>query len=215
MDPFSYGYNRATPTASYMNASAIITSLLDIVSKNGNFLLDIGPQANGTIIDVEAANLRQAGVWIKDHAEAIFNTTYWFITPEENEGGNELRFTQTGDAFYICSLVKPGSELVIESPVPWVEGDNVTVVGGNASGTVVPSRKAGNGSLVLDLDESVLNGDSFTWVFKIGYGGANNGSTSNGTGSGSVPSSGGGRVESVVMGAGFALFLTFLVGLSL
>lgn len=215
MDPFSYGYNRATPTASYMNASTIITSLLDIVSKNGNFLLDIGPMANGTILDIEAANLREAGVWIKNHAEAIFNTTYWFITPEENGVGKELRFTQTGDAFYICSLVKPGSELVIGSPVPWVEGDEVTAVGGNASGTVVPSRKAENGSLVLDLGDNVKNGDEFAWVFKIEYGGTDNGTSSNGTGSGTVPSSGGGRVESVVMGAGFALMLTFLVGLSL
>ena len=78
MDPFSYGYNRATPDNAYMNASTIVTSLLDIVSKNGNFLLDVGPQANGTIIEVEQNNLRLAGVWIKDHAEAIFNTTYWF-----------------------------------------------------------------------------------------------------------------------------------------
>ncbi|KAF8865386.1 glycoside hydrolase [Acephala macrosclerotiorum] len=215
MDPFSYGYNRATPTASYMNASTIITSLLDIVSKNGNFLLDIGPMANGTILDVEAANLREAGTWIKNHSEAIFNTTYWFITPEENGAGQELRFTQTGNAFYICSSVKPGSDLVIESPVPWVEGDNVTVVGGNASGTVVPSRKVENGSLVLGMDESVRNGEVFAWVFKISYGGTDNGTSTNGTSPGGVSSSGGGRVESVVMGAGLALLLTFLVGLSL
>jgi alpha-L-fucosidase len=96
MDPFSYGYNRATPAYGYMNASGIVTSLIDIVSKNGNFLLDVGPQPNGTIIDVEQTHLRQGGVLIKDHAEAIFNTTYWFITPEE---GSQIRFTQTLDAF--------------------------------------------------------------------------------------------------------------------
>jgi hypothetical protein len=64
MDPLSYGYNRATPTYAYMNASSITTSLIDIVSKNGNFLLDVGPQANGTIIDVEQTNFREGGVWI-------------------------------------------------------------------------------------------------------------------------------------------------------
>ena len=30
-------------------------------------------------------NLREAGAWINTHAEAIFNTTYWFATPEEGE----------------------------------------------------------------------------------------------------------------------------------
>jgi alpha-L-fucosidase len=82
-----------------MNASTIVTSILDNVSKNGNFLLDVGPQANGTIISVEQDNLHEAGAWIKCHAEAIFNTTYWFITPEENAAGKELRFTQTLEAF--------------------------------------------------------------------------------------------------------------------
>ena len=89
MDSSSYGYNRATPASAYMNASAIIASLVDIVSKNGNFLLDIGPKADGTIDETEQKNLREAGVWIKANVEAIFNTTYWFMTP----GSEDVRFT--------------------------------------------------------------------------------------------------------------------------
>lgn len=170
MDPFSFGYNRATPAASYMDPTTIVTSLIDIVSKNGNFLLDVGPQANGTIIAVEQDNLREAGVWIKGHAEAIFNTTFWFITPEENTDRKELRFTQTLGAFYILSLVEPEvGSLSIDSPVPWVLGDQITVVGGNASGVVVPSSRAGNGSLILSLSDEVVGADEFAWVFKIDF----------------------------------------------
>jgi alpha-L-fucosidase len=180
MDPFSYGYNRATPISAYITPSEIVTSLIDIVSKNGNFLLDIGPQANGTIVDIEKKNLRDAGVWIKSHGEAIFNTTYWFITPEE---GDTVRFTQTPDAFYILTLYAPNATLVLDSPVPYVAGDQVTIVGGNMSGSVVPSRLLSNGSLELTISDAVVAADEYSWVFKIAFGGVG----VNGTVTGSAP----------------------------
>jgi alpha-L-fucosidase len=109
-------------------------------------------------------NLREAGSWIHDHAEAIFNTTYWFVTPEENN----LRFTKTKDAFYITCLAEPGAVLEISSPVPWVDGDEVRVVGGNMSGTVVPSERFGEG-VRLDIPGKVRAADRYAWVFKVGY----------------------------------------------
>ncbi|KAI0475354.1 glycoside hydrolase [Xylariaceae sp. FL0804] len=166
MDPYSYGYNRATPAAAYLAPADIVASLVDIVSKNGNFLLDIGPTANGTIVQVEQDNLRAAGAWIRDHGEAIYNTTYWSITPAE---GDALRFTQTADAFYISALYAPNATLVVDSPVPYVSGDAVTVVGGGAAGTVVPSRLLANGSLQLTVSDEVRDADKWCWVFKIPF----------------------------------------------
>lgn len=198
MDPFSYGYNRATPDEDYLTPQGIVTDLMDIISKNGNFLLDVGPTANGkigpqscwsrrwdwadtdrcsfigTIIDIEQRNLRAAGTWIKSHAEAIFNTTYWSITPEE---GLAFRFTQTLDAFYITTLYAPNDTLVLSSPVPYLEGDEVTVVGGNLSGTVIPS-KLSNGRLILTISDDVKDADEYAWMFKISY-------ATSGTGAGS------------------------------
>ena len=168
MDPFSYGYNRATPASAYLSPQGIVTSLMDIISKNGNFLLDVGPTANGTIIATEQNNLRAAGQWIKSHAEAIFNTTYWFITPEE---GDAVRFTQNSNAFYITALYQPNATLTLDSPVPYVPGDKVTVVGGNMSGTVVPTRLLGNGSLQMTISDAIRQADSLSWVFKISFGG--------------------------------------------
>lgn len=165
MDPDSYGYNRATPASAYMNASSIVTSLVDIVSKNGNLLLDVGPQANGTIIEVEQRNLRDAGAWIKDHSEAIFDTSFWFVTPEE---GDNVRFTTTMDAFYIHVMARPNGTVSIASPVPWVAGDKVTVVGGSMNGTVVPSKAFGKG-VELTVSDKVSDADKWSWVFKVSY----------------------------------------------
>lgn len=178
MDPYSYGYNHLTPLEDYMKPDELVTSLVDIVSKNGNFLLDVGPRADGTIIQVEQDNLRAAGKWIKSHGEAIYGTRYYFITPQEGEA---IRFTQTTDAFYILTLYPPNGTLVLNSPLPYVPGDQITVVGGNMSGTVVPSRMADNGSLVITVDDKVKNADQYSWVFKISYNGTvANGSASDG-----------------------------------
>lgn len=182
MDPYSYGYNRATPDEAYLKPKDIVTSLVDIVSKNGNFLLDIGPKADGTIVEIEKMNIRTAGAWIKDHGEAIFNTTYWFITPEE---GDAIRFTQNANAFYIFTLFAPNETLVLDSPVPYVDGDEVQVLGGNMSGSVVPARLLANGSLELSISEVVRSGDRFSWVFKIPFGGVDD-VDSNGSWTGGV-----------------------------
>lgn len=169
MDPYSYGFNLATKTQQYMNASSIVKNLVDVVSKNGNYLLDIGPRGNGSIPEIEAQHLREAGKWIKNHGEAIFNTTSWFVTSQE---GKDVRFTTTMDAFYVFVMNQLNSSLLLTSPVPWIAGDKVTVVGGNLHGTIVPSSFSMVGSqplLRLDISDAVRRADKWVWVFKITY----------------------------------------------
>jgi alpha-L-fucosidase len=165
MDPYSYGYNAATPDEAYMEASTVITTLVDIVSKGGNFLLDIGPKADGSIPDVEVRALKEAGSWISGHAESIYSTKPWFVAPQE---GEHIRFVTSEDAFYISFLERPEGIISIESPVPWVVGDNVTVVGGKLAGTMVKSWKDSAGRLTMDLGE-VAKSDKWVWVLKISY----------------------------------------------
>lgn len=164
----------------------------------------------GVIVDIEQRNLRAAGVWIKSHAEAIFNTTYWSITPEE---GDTVRFTQTPDAFYISTIYAPNDTLVLNSPVPYVDGDEVTVVGGNMSGTVVPSQLS-DGRLTLTISEDVKNADEYAWVFKIAFRGVSstNGGGSGGSSSGSGDGDGSGNGAQALRGSSV---LALAVSLSL
>lgn len=165
MDPFSFGYNYQTPDSQYLTGSGIIQSLVDIVSKNGNFLLDIGPMHNGTIPTIMKTGLLQAGSWLKGHGEGIYSTRYWSVTP----GLGELRYTTTEGAFYIFYLEQPPSSLVINDPVPWLPGDTVTVLGGSQHGTVINTTRASNGSLILSLTDSIIKGDQYVWGFKLAY----------------------------------------------
>ena len=85
----------------YKSSRQIICDLIDIVSKNGNLLLNIGPKADGTITKEETAVLLDLGKWLQVNGEGIYGTTYWktfgegTVNAEEGffKDGNEKAFT--------------------------------------------------------------------------------------------------------------------------
>lgn len=168
MDPFSYGFNRATPDDAYMNATTLVTTLVDMVSKNGNLLLNIGPRADGTIPQPEVDALREAGGWIAAHGEAVFNTTYWFQRAEVRDEKADVRFTQTEDALYITSLEKPeGGRLEVRAPVPVLPGDKVSLLGVE-EGEGLEWSFDGEVFTIL-VDEETVERGKHAWVFKLEY----------------------------------------------
>ncbi|KAI1435815.1 glycoside hydrolase family 29 protein [Xylaria sp. CBS 124048] len=178
MDPFSYGYNSATAPGAYMNASTLVQTLVDVVAKNGNLLLDVGPRADGTIVEAEVRNLKEAGRWIHGHGEAIFNTTVWFVRTEVVGDGVDVRFTQTETAFYVLFLERPGVEegfIRVPAPVPILEGDVVSMVGvgvGEEGGEHLAWHVNGKGEesvLNVQVDDALLDKDDYCWVFRIQY----------------------------------------------
>ncbi|MFJ8487621.1 alpha-L-fucosidase [Streptomyces sp. NPDC094038] len=161
LDPRSYGYNRQTPDDAYMTTEEVVHSLVDIVSKNGNFLLDIGPRADGTIPEIMQTRLRETGAWLAVNGEAIHGTTYWSRMAQL---GDDLRFTVRPDgAFYIHSLTRPGAKLTVEAPVPVRTGDRVTMLGHGRPLTWTVS----NGALVIDVPEAARRAGQHAWVFKV------------------------------------------------
>ncbi|KAI1147919.1 alpha-L-fucosidase [Nemania diffusa] len=175
MDPYSYGYNGATPAGAYMNASAVVRTLVDVVAKNGNLLLDIGPRADGSIVQAEVDSLREAGAWIRGHGEALFNTTFWFVRTEVLGEGLDVRFTQTEEAFYVLFLERPvvvDGAVGVPAPIPILEGDEVSLLavhgGGNLAWDVV-SNEGGQKELNIKVDDTLLDQEEFCWVFKIKY----------------------------------------------
>jgi len=66
---------------------------VDILSKGGNYLLNIGPDGKGHVPETSAENLREMGKWIHKNADAVYGTTRW-KTP--NEGQEETLLDGTG-----------------------------------------------------------------------------------------------------------------------
>lgn len=86
--------------------------LCDVVSKNGNLLLNIGPRADGTIPDGMQRRLLAMGEWLQVNGEAIYGTRPW---ARFKQAAPEMHFTAKPDALYAILLHKPDAPFVIET----------------------------------------------------------------------------------------------------
>lgn len=140
----SWGYVR---NDTYRTARSLLAELIDIVSKNGNMLLNIGPRANGTIPAKVRHILLRMGAWLKVNGQAIYGTRPWVLygegpTPSAKKRDNkqhytpqDIRFTQKKGVLYALGLVRPhdGRVLikVLYSATPYLPGPitHVTLLG--------------------------------------------------------------------------------------
>ncbi len=83
---YSYGLNRAERIDDYKTGREFILTLIDLVSRGGNLLLDIGPAGDGTIPPIMEQRLLEIGDWLKVNGEAIYGTRFAGRSCQWSEG---------------------------------------------------------------------------------------------------------------------------------
>jgi len=149
---FSFGYNRNEPLSNYRSVQELVLMLVDLVSRGGNLLLDVGPAGDGRIPEIMQSRLVEMGDWLKVNGEAIYGTKTWnkpcqwsrgkkrdqefkeyksdyklmesIGKPKEGKAVIEAFFTTKPGVLYAITPGWPGKELVLRDVRP---ANNATV----------------------------------------------------------------------------------------
>lgn len=117
----SWGYNENTP---YTTADAVVDKIIDIVSKNGNMLLNIPIRADGTLDETATGILEDVGKWFRVNGEGIYGTRPWYMfgegktvmphkTIESPFTYRDIRYTTKGEYLYAFVLDWPNNKTVV------------------------------------------------------------------------------------------------------
>jgi alpha-L-fucosidase len=160
----SYGFNRAENLDDYSSSGELIIELIDIVSRGGNLLLNVGPTADGRIPVIMQQRLRDIGNWLEVNGEAIYGTRK-YREPKKTIDGVDVYFTQKPNALYAIMNGWPPKEfrLPVEDPR---NVKRVTILGQN-----LLSWKTEGDHLVLDIPRLTIDQlpCMHAWVLKIEF----------------------------------------------
>ena len=178
----SWGY---VEDDTFKSPEFIVHQLIDIVSKNGNLLMNIGPKADGTIPQEVQRVLLDVGAWLKVNGEAIYGTRPWRVYgegPTKIAAGSfhdtdtrpytpeDFRFTTKGSVLYAIGMAQPAKgETVIQSLAKSVGGElvkSVALVGSDAK--VQFDQRVDGLHVKLPAQESV----KYAYVLRVAFNGA-------------------------------------------
>lgn len=156
----TFGYNQDTDPEDCLTPKQFIDKVIDGVSRNGNFDINVGPTAAGEIPDYEQYPLLKLGEWLETNGEAIYETQY-FSTQTEGD----IRFTCKGDYVYAIFLKWQGEEFKLKSAKP-VENSQITMLG--VPGELKWNWDNTNGlTIYYPKQKSKPTSCSYAWAFKI------------------------------------------------
>jgi alpha-L-fucosidase len=157
----SFGYNRNESLEHYESSASLVHMLIEKVARGGNLLLDIGPDADGTIPVIMQQRLLDMGGWLKVNGEAIYGTTTWEGAPALKKDATQF-FTRKGNDLYLLCTSYPTAPL----SVPNIrKPKSISLLG---SRTVVQSSLTANRVTITPPPaQPARESGQFAWVFKL------------------------------------------------
>ncbi len=129
----SFGYNQFETADHYLTLEQLVHSFIDVVSKNGNLLLNVGPRADGSISELQVARLRGLGGWLQRNGGGIFGSRPWFKAESTTRDHVQVRFTRCTvhdrDVVNVFVLGVPKAAHVVIKDFNCPPGSEVTILG--------------------------------------------------------------------------------------
>lgn len=146
------------PNDIYKSSEVLITNLVDVVSKGGNFLLNIGPSPEGTLDSAAYKRLEDIGRWMKVNGEAIYETRKYDVIGESNG----VRYTQSKDkkTIYVFISDVPAGPIVLDH-VAYSNKYTISLLGSKQK--VLSSNDNGHLKLIFPKESK----GEYMWTVKL------------------------------------------------
>ena len=135
---FSFGYNQDEDERQSLSGTALVRLLVDVVSKNGNLLINVGPAADGSIPSLQRQAMREMGAWLLANGDAVYGTRPWIRAGEPV--GAPRSYTRSPGRVHVHALdpatgvLDLPAELAAANDARWADG-SVAQVAVRADGT--------------------------------------------------------------------------------
>jgi alpha-L-fucosidase len=158
----SWSYN---PNNNYKSTRRLIHLLVDIVSKGGNFLLNVGPSPEGDFDEDAYDRLKKIGEWMRINGEAIYNTR-----PVEPYKEDKVCFTQLKDGTTYAIYLADENENSLPEKINFANFSSGEIADVKMLGTEEKIKwQRGENTFEIEVPESLRNNPpcNYAWTFKI------------------------------------------------
>ena len=127
---FSFGYNAREDESVYLDGPGVVRHFVDVVSRGGNLLLNVGPKADGTLPEIQRRTLDGLADWNEVNGDAVFGSRVVDSAVASPSDEPWVRWTRTGDR--VNAIVDAVGPVVLSIRPDAVDQTSAELLGGGA-----------------------------------------------------------------------------------